>query len=751
MPVKIKMGLSKKILIGCILFIVIPLVLMGYRLLKSGGDLVQEKLRESNWNNVRNFDAYFLDKVNSDLQFFLEIWTAEKDLAQIFEDEALKASYVSEWSSALLGYPEVASVYIGTTKGDMFIVPENTLPDGYDPRERPWYQDAMASEDIVWTRPYEDVVSGETIFSLAKQVYDGQGNSIGVLAIDVKLSEMMAFMSLEKISENGFLILVSNYGDLIAAPDGITAFNQFEWSERVLNSDHDSFKELYNGEEVTVSFVTNRTTGWKLVGIVPDTDLFAQMESLLFLMIRIFIVVAIWGIAVVALLVLYSRLIIVKPIQSLMGLMSSAESGNMTVRNDVLAKRKDEIGALFTSFNNMIQGQRDMLIQVLVTATRLRGTSGQVSDVAEASSENAQWQATSMQELTHSIGEMSTSIGEVTESMTRIADKINQFTTGMQDFSASSADVAQNMVDTAEAVNDVVISLKAFEASIAMIGENVKSANEQGVAACDIAYEGRAVIGKTIYEMDDVQRAMTELTKIIAELGSSAEQIGEIIEVIEDITEQTSLLSLNASIEAARAGEHGRGFSVVANAIGRLSEKSKVSTGDIEKIVERIQLSVSDAIKSAESSAAKLDRGVDMVAQTERAFIKIDEAILDTFERIKQITEATDQQIEFSQNIMHATEKVNDHTMQVSASTQENVSTIEEFVVSIEAMNAITQEVSSNGRVQAANSEILTETSKSLNQTTMEMSEMGQRVKGISAELSEQAKDLVDLVSKFKL
>lgn len=751
MKANIKMGLSKKILIGCILFIIIPLVMMGYSLFKSGGELVQEKLREANWSNVRNFDAYFLDKVNSDLQFFLEIWADETDLATIFEDETLKAAYEAEWSNALLGYPEVASVYIGTTTGEMFIVPESTLPENYDPRERPWYKDAMENDGVVWTRPYLDVVSGETIFSLAKQVYDQSGNGVGVLAIDVKLSEMMAFMSLEKISDNGFLILVSNYGDLIAAPDDVEAFNQFEWSDRVLNNDFDSFKELYNGEEVTVSFVTNRTTGWKLVGIVPDSDLYTRMESLLFLMIRIFIVVAIWGIAVVALLVLYSRMIIVKPLQSLMGLMSDAESGNMTVRNDMLSKRKDEIGALFTSFNNMIQGQRDMLIQVLVTATRLRGTSDQVSDVAETSSENAVSQAESMQELTHSIGEMSISIGEVTESMTKIAEKIDQFTSGMQDFSASSADVAQNMVDTAEAVNDVVGSLGAFEASIAMIGENVKSANEQGVSACDIAYEGRAVIGKTILEMDDVHRAMTELTKIIAELGNSADQIGEIIEVIEDITEQTSLLSLNASIEAARAGEHGRGFSVVANAIGRLSEKSKISTNDIEKIISKIQFTVIDAVKSAETSAVKLDRGVDMVAETERAFIKIDDAILETFERIKQITDATNRQIEVSQNIMHAIEKVNDHTMQVSASTEENVSTIEEFVVSIEAMNSITQEVSSNGRAQAANSEVLTETSKSLNQTTIEMSEMGQRVKGISAELSEQAKDLVNLVSKFKL
>jgi len=749
---KIKFGLTQKILIGCIIFIVVPLSWMGYKFFNTGSELVQEKLVEANWNSVKSFDTYFLNKVNSDLSFFLEIWLEEPELTQIFEDETVMQSYLETWNNALLGYPEIESIYLGSEKGDMFIAPLNELPDGFDPRERPWYQDAMANKGkIVWTRPYIDVITGDYIFSLAHEVLDENGNSFGVLAIDVKLTEMVAFIKTEKISENGILILMSQYGDLIVGPDSVSFEEDFKWKDEVMNEHSGSFTDAFMGEPVVISHLTNRTTGWKLIGIIPEKDLYNQMESLAVLIIRVFIYIAIWGIIVVTALVLYSRKIIIKPIQKLMGLMSEAENGNMTVQGDNYAKRKDEIGALFKSFNHMIQGQRDMLVQVLVTATKLMGSSNQTSSVAKLSNENSTSQSEAMQELSKSISEMSISITDVTENMTKIAGKIDQFTTGMQDLGSASSDVAQSTVETAEAVSEVVQSLKQLELSTQSINKNVMDANQQGTMACEIAVEGKIVVENAMLEMDQIHSSMKALSIVIEELGNSAEQIGEILEVIEDITEQTGLLSLNASIEAARAGEHGKGFSVVANAIGRLSEKSKESTKDIERIIRNIQVTVSDAVKNAENSVIQIDKGVDLVTHTGQAFTRIDDAINATFIKIKQIAEAAEKQLDSSQSIMLATEKVNDYTMQVSASTEENVSTIEEFVIAVEAMNAITQEVSLNGKIQASNAEAITLTSQTLNDMTIDLSNMSKNVNDISSELNDQIKDLIDLVSKFKM
>ena len=399
----------------------------------------------------------------------------------------------------------------------------------------------------------------------------------------------------------------------------------------------------------------------------------------------------------------------------------------------------------------MILGQRDMLVQVLVTATKLMGTSNQTSAVSKVSNSNASAQAIAMQDLSKSISEMSFSITDVTENMTKIADRIDQFTSGMQDLGSASADVAQSTVETAEAVSDVVQSLKLLEGSTKSINHNVMDANSQGTKACDIAVEGKVVVESAMLEMNQIYDSMKTLSAVIEELGQSAEEIGEILEVIEDITEQTGLLSLNASIEAARAGEHGKGFSIVANAIGKLSEKSKDSMKDIERIIRNIQVVVSNAVKNTESNAIQINKGVELVNQSGQAFTRIDDAIIETFDRIKQIAVEAERQVQSTQSIMTAIEKVNDYTMQVSASTEENVSTIEEFVLAIEAMNALTQDVSTNGKIQAANAESITVTSQSLNDMTLNLSSMSKQVDDISSELNQQIKDLIDLVSKFKM
>ena len=748
----IKWGLSKKILVGCMLLIVLPLSIMGFRFVKSGSELVQQKLAEANWKSVRSFDTYFLDKVNSDLKFFLEIWADNDDLNKIAADEVLEEKYQKEWENALLGYPEVASIYFGDLEGNVFIVPEYDFPEDYNALERVWYQDALLSDGkVAWTRPYKDIVTDEYIFSVSKQVFDERGEPSGVMAIDVKLSEMVAFVELEKISENGELILISEAGDVIVGQEGITDIRHYSWAERILNESEGAFPFEIDGKTLYISFSTNQTTGWKLIGLIPETDLDVEMQPLENLFIRVILIVTLWGILVVVALIYSSSKLVVKPIQELMGYMGAAESGNMTLNSTPHVNRTDEMGALFRSFNHMIEGQRQMLVQVLVTATKLSGTADQTSAVAKLGNSNAVSQSSAMMEMSESLSALTDSIGEVSNNVSEIAEKLNLFTIGMQDLGSSSADVAQVTIETAEAVSDMVKALSAFENSNQSIHNNVDIASDKGDEACGFADQGKVVVSRAMLEMGHINEGMASLAQIIETLGESALQIGEIIEVIEDITEQTSLLSLNASIEAARAGEQGKGFSVVANAIGRLSDKSKSSTKDVEKIVRSIQVIVSEATNRAELTSDQIKMGVELTRDIEVAFDRINKSIVETSEFLKRIAIEGQTQRESGQEIMKAIERVNDHTMQVSASTEENVSTIEEFVTTIESMNRITQEVSESGKEQVESTQLLSNTSLTLNQMTTDLKHMGEDVALISHELSVQAKELVELVSKFKL
>lgn len=746
-------GLTKKIFFGFTALIILPLTFLGWKFYSGSVTLVESSLTENNLYAVQLFDEYYLGQFNNNLKVFIDLWRQDASLQKVFKNKQLKNQYRNEWLSALKGYPEVDSIYFGSASGEMFIIPEMTMPKDFDPRTRPWYKEAINHPDqINWSQPYKDITTGQYVYSVSSVVKDDAGKITGVLSMDIYLNEISGIIKKSKLGEDGYLMITNSAGQAIATPDVSMIgkdTSSLTWLKPSDSQSEGSYFESIKGEEVVVSYVTNKTTGWKLIGIIPRAELEEEMTPLMNLMKRVMLYVGAWGVISVVLLSLYVGWLIVKPIKLLMNHMAEAESGNLAL--EIPTNYTEEIGSLYRSFDRMIQGQKEMLIHVLVTATKMSGASHQTNEVAEQSSKTAETQLFAMNELSKSIEDMSQAITDVSINMTGIANSMEEVTVSLQEMGSVASDVAGNMVETSGAVSDVVHSIQDLDNRIDVISFNAKKANEHGTATTSIVNEGKLVVDSTMKEMEQIHFTMKELSTVITELGMAAEQIGEIVEVIDDISEQTNLLSLNASIEAARAGEHGKGFAVVASAISRLSEKSSDSTKDIERLIKKIQVSVKDAVKATDKSAQKIEKGVELVTHTEVAFINISDAVESSTQLIHDIAKSTEEQTHASKSIMEATIRVNDLTMHVSAASQQQLATIEEFINTAERINILTQEVNQSTVVQAANSEQLAATSQSLNEMTIEVSTMSNEVEQIASEMNQQSKDLVDMVSKFKL
>jgi methyl-accepting chemotaxis protein len=752
---KFKFGLTKKVVIICIILIVIPLSLMGARLRSKSTEILENQLIAKSIEDIENYNEYYLDVVMNNLLDFITIWDGNNDLPMVFLDVDAKERLTSDWTSALKGYPEILTIYYGQKNGEMFTIPNAKLPVGYDPNTREWFKAAVKNPtEFLWTEPYLDAISNHLIVTISKAQMDKNNDFSGVMAMDVTLDEITAFLDEVRLGEAGKLLLVSSDGFIISSPDTSTFgtdITKLDWSSIVLQGENGASNYILGDTPVIISHTTNKQTGWKLISIVEEGEFLKSIETFNSLLMQIFIMIGIWALIVIILVLVSSAKVIVRPIQKVINQMAKAESGDMTL--DILTKNKraDEIGELERSFARMIAGQRDLLVQVLVTATQLQGTVEQTGIVAKLSSENASTQVMNIDALFKSLEAMSDSISDVSVNMIKISSNLNHFTSAMQDMGGASSEVASNTVDSAVAINGVVQSLNQLNDSIKSIHSAVLLTNDQGNSVRLAVSEGKLVVENTKKEMIDTQLTMIDLDALMNKLGLSANTIGEIVEVIEDITEQTTLLALNASIEAARAGEKGKGFAVVAKAIGRLSERSKQSTKGIEKLIIEIQQQVKKATQSTEESNEHLNKSMNMMMNTEEAFSRIGESIENALDRVALIASEASEQLKTSDNITRSTELVSDLTMQVSASTQEQVATFTELIATVETMNGLTKEVSFNSSIQARNSEQLTQTSENLNEMTSDLSVMSENVEHISKELSEQATTLVSLVSKFRL
>lgn len=740
MPLK----LSNKIIIACAVWLILPLALLGLRFYRVSSDLLRDQLKTTNLEHVKHIDAYYLTHVNDNLDFFLNLWV----------DESISQALESKWEHALMGYPEILSIYFADASGNFFNVPSLALPQGYDPTVRPWYLKALDHpHEVVWTSPYQDAVTEEMIFTVARTIFDTSENFLGVLAIDVTLVEMTELMELTRIGDEGRVMIIDAEGSVIVSPDQDLLGQDISdrpWAQKLFASDYGSYQfEL--DEALVISYTTNKMTGWKVVGVVPERELSAQIAPFRSLFYRVLWVVALWALIGIGGFIFYLHAKIIKRIGLLQTFMKKAESGDLDMPLLNPGKNPDEIEMLFISFNHMIQSQIKVLNQIKESSKSLNDTAKATLSIASAYTDSAHEQAAEMEGLNVSVERMNASINQIKNQMDAATQDISFVNSAMKEMGLSASDVANSAVSTSEAISDVLTSLETLDAEIRQINENVVLLKEKGNVSVQTVHLGKQSLTSTSNEMNTIRNNSSDLMKTIDSLGHFAEEIGDIISIIEDLTEQTSMLSINASIEASRAGEHGKGFAAVASAIGRLSEKSKLSTRSIEKLIKRIQHQIHLASEQTDANRVQIEKGVHQTLITLESFNTIESAVLKTSESIEEIALSTDKQLHVSRSILDASIRVNDLTMLVSASSQEQLATVEELSIATHKINALAEKISNETNTQSESSHELTQVSDAINTMTLEMSSASKEIESVAIELSREAETLVTSVSHFNL
>jgi phosphate/phosphite/phosphonate ABC transporter binding protein len=411
---------------------------------------------------------------------------------------------------------------------------------------------------------------------------------------------------------------------------------------------------------------------------------------------------------------------------------------------------EDEMARLSSSIREALRAISVILLRVKEVANRVSKVTSSVEKDSKKTVEGTQLEAEAMQNISSSVEELNSAISEIAESidglavsteetaasMEQISTNISQITEGMHglseavDGAASSVEellatvkeIARSSDEMLRAAEDTMSTISEISAFIKEVENNAKeSARLAEKVSHDASTIGVSAIEKTIEGMGLIKRSVEKTAEHIKRLGASSQDIGKILNVIDDITEQTALLALNAAILAAQAGEHGKGFSVVADEIRDLAERTAFSTQEIASIINSLMNELKEASKAMKEGLEATEEGIRLAVSSRVTFenilesskrssemaVSIEKATTEQTKAIKivekamervrsmaeQIAKATSEQTKGAMVIMRSTEHIRDVSIKVTRATEEQSSSIKQIAKAVELISDKSQEI----------------------------------------------------------
>jgi len=541
----------------------------------------------------------------------------------------------------------VSVVSYGTTDGGYLQYPAVARKKGYDGRTRDWYKDTMKDTNKVRiTDPFMTSKGTPTIgiFAVTK---DNSNNPLGVLGLNVDLPVVTDMISEIKIGETGNMVVVDGSGVIFASPV------HPEYNFKKLAEIEGDFASLANvkegmvditmdGVNKVVNVYTSEQTGYKYLTIVDEDQILAPVREMRWVLIIVLVLAQIF----IQTLTYMLCNALFNPLNELAGASEEIANGNIR-KFHLVYDYHDEVGRLCVAFAKMTDQLKGLLEQIQHSSEQVSAAS---SDLSEGSEQCA-------------------------ETITHVAGKVSDI-----------AGAAQQQNDTMINVVSQIRNMTENVTSIATSAERMSSASANAGKAAE---QGEAAINRAVSQMDQITDTVDQSAEAVAELGVRSQEIGEIINTISGIADQTNLLALNAAIEAARAGEHGRGFAVVADEVRKLAEQSSEAAGEVASIIQAIQSETQKAVNSMKKGTDAVKTGSEVVAQVGEQFQKIVDNVKEVDALIHEAAKAATATADSSSEVLNSAEEVEKVTNTVtgnidsiSSATEEQSATMEEIAAS---------------------------------------------------------------------
>ncbi|EKP0303405.1 methyl-accepting chemotaxis protein [Aeromonas veronii] len=598
------LSLKQKILLSVVIALSLVILLLSWQSYSSQKSLLLQGSQEQ----LQRLGTQQAERVSDWL-------AARRDVIQALGNKAGADSLNALQQAQVSGRFQLT--YFGESSGKMNDSDPSINRDGYDPRSRGWYQEAMSKGGLIVTKPYLDVAYNIMVVTLAQPVAGG------VVGGDLSIASLVEDVTKMQLPADGFAIMMHKDGTIIAYKDAAKAMKPASEIDNDLTNalieQSKSSKDLVpayfdnEGRDKLLWAADIPDTDWELVLVLDKAALEAPLSSLLMTQLGMALLVLVGSILAISWLVS----MLLGPLTKVSQALARIADGNGDLTQRIKIDANDEVGQLANSFNRFVGSQHQLIGNIRQLANELNADAERSLVTNQAAVDELQ----------------------------RQQQEVTMVATAVTEMASATMEIAGN-------------------------AENTAAAAQQSAQSSE---QGKMLVNKTRQSINGLAEEVGQATEVIGELSRHAQAITSILSTIQGIAEQTNLLALNAAIEAARAGEQGRGFAVVADEVRVLSRRTQDSTQQIQSTIETLQQTTARAVSLMQTSQGLADNSVQDADQAVRALEEITSAISLISDMAGQIATAAEEQTQVTGEITQNTTAIKDVSDEITAAAMRDL------------------------------------------------------------------------------
>jgi len=517
-----------------------------------------------------------------------------------------------------------------------------------DVSEKPWYKDLMSGVPYNMSNPVVSKGTGKTLVVIGVPIKNEVDKSIGTMISAVNLSYIQDKVKAFKFGDKGYSILIGKDGTILVHPNEelvmkskiaeVEDANMKSLGKEMIDKKAGTFRFSAGKERFIVFYNQVPLSGWSVASVISEDELFASSEKLMTTLLLITLIIVI----ILVCIIIFSAKRMVSPLIKLSIFSEEIALGNLTKQLKVTTN--DEIGKVGKSLNNTVNKLKEM-----------------ISDISASANE---------------VSILSDTLVVATDESLRGTDEVSR---SMQEIAKGAVAQAESASMASEATRELVLDIDEVSKKCTYMTNVVKESKK-------VSSSGTEGIKKVIDSIKTIAVTNSDNVKETQNLLDKSKEIGQIVYVISDISEQTNLLALNAAIEAARAGEQGKGFAVVADEVKKLAEQSSAASNKIAELINGVQKQIENIAEKMNKGTNDVMHGVDITTSVGKNFEEVEKV----FNEISSIVAEVSQAANSMANKANTTDEV---ISNVAAITEENSAATEQVTASNEEQTACMHQI----------------------------------------------------------